>query len=140
VLLALGGVVLTWLVLLPRIFRRNRDLVLRLGPFKSFLPTRLGERCPNGIDVFFDNVGGEVLDGALANLAVGARIALCGFVSDYSGFEKRAAIRNHPNLILQRGTKRGFLVLITSIARWRRSVRSPAGPPLATAVPKARRR
>jgi deazaflavin-dependent oxidoreductase (nitroreductase family) len=37
VMLALAGVVLTWLVLLPRIFRRNRDLLLRLGPFKSFL-------------------------------------------------------------------------------------------------------
>ena len=39
VALAVGGVVLTWLVLLPRIFRRNRDLLLRLGPFKRFLTT-----------------------------------------------------------------------------------------------------
>jgi deazaflavin-dependent oxidoreductase (nitroreductase family) len=37
VVLALGGVVLAWLVLLPRIFRRNRDLLVRLGPFRSFL-------------------------------------------------------------------------------------------------------
>jgi NADPH-dependent curcumin reductase CurA len=74
------------------------------------LPTRLGETCPDGIDVFFDNVGGVVLDAALANLAVGARIALCGAVSGYSGFEQRPAIRNHFNLILQRGTMHGFLV------------------------------
>ena len=73
-------------------------------------PTRLGETCPAGINVFFDNVGGEVLDAALANLAVGARIVLCGAVSGYSGFEQRPAIRNHVNLILQRGTMRGFLV------------------------------
>ena len=37
VVLALGGVASTWLVLLPRIFRRNRDLLLRVGPFKRFL-------------------------------------------------------------------------------------------------------
>ena len=39
VVLAVGGVVLAWLVLLPRIFRRNRDLLVRLGPFKRFLTT-----------------------------------------------------------------------------------------------------
>jgi NADPH-dependent curcumin reductase len=74
------------------------------------LPIRLSETCPNGIDVFFDNVGGELLDAALADLAVNARIALCGAVSGYSGFEQRPAIRNHFNLILQRATMRGFLV------------------------------
>ena len=37
VVLAVGGVVLAWLVLLPRIFRRNRDLLVRIGPFKRFL-------------------------------------------------------------------------------------------------------
>ena len=46
VVLALGGVVLTWLVLLPRIFRRNRDLMLRVGPFKRFL-TRYNEMTRN---------------------------------------------------------------------------------------------
>jgi NADPH-dependent curcumin reductase CurA len=71
-------------------------------------PTVLGETCPDGIDVFFDNVGGEVLDAALANLAVGARIVLCGAVSGYG--EQRPTIMNHVNLLLQRGTARGFLV------------------------------
>jgi NADPH-dependent curcumin reductase CurA len=73
------------------------------------LPARLGEACPNGIDIFFDNVGGEVLDAALANLAVGARIVLCGAVSGYSGFEHQSANRNHLTLILQRATMRGFV-------------------------------
>ena len=74
------------------------------------LTTRLGEACPDGIDVFFDNVGGEVLDAALANLAFGARVALCGAIAGYSGFEQRAAIRNHFNLIVKCGTMRGFLI------------------------------
>ena len=72
--------------------------------------TRIGDTCPNGIDVFFDNVGGETLDAALARIAVGARIVLCGALSGYGGFEQRPVLRNHFNLILQRGTMRGFLV------------------------------
>lgn len=42
VMLAVGGVVLGWLVLLPRVFRRNRDLLVKLGPFKRFLTTYNG--------------------------------------------------------------------------------------------------
>ena len=74
------------------------------------VPARLGEMCPNGVDVFFDNVGGEMLDAALASLAVGARIVICGAISGYSDFEQRPGIRNHINLIIQRGTMHGFLV------------------------------
>jgi NADPH-dependent curcumin reductase CurA len=74
------------------------------------LLTRVGDTCPNGIDVFFDNVGGETLDVALAGMAIGARIVLCGALSGYGGFEQRPVIRNHFNLILKRGTMRGFLV------------------------------
>lgn len=65
--------------------------------------------CPNGVDVFFDNVGGAVLDAVLANIAGGARIVLCGAVAGYSSAD-RPAIRNHSNLIVKRGTMRGFLV------------------------------
>jgi NADPH-dependent curcumin reductase len=72
--------------------------------------SRIGETCPNGIDVFFDNVGGETLDAALARIAIRARVVLCGALSGYGGFEQRPVIRNHFNLILQRGTMRGFLV------------------------------
>lgn len=74
------------------------------------VPARLDELCPHGVDVFFDNVGGETLDAVLERMALGARIVICGAVSGYNEFEGRPGIRNHHNLILQRGTMRGFLV------------------------------
>jgi NADPH-dependent curcumin reductase CurA len=40
--------------------------------------------CPDGIDVYFDNVGGEILDAALARLAMHARIVICGAISQYN--------------------------------------------------------
>ena len=45
---------------------------------------KLKSLCPNGIDVFFDNVGGEVLDAALDNIATGARVVICGAISQYN--------------------------------------------------------
>lgn len=71
---------------------------------------RIGELCPDGVDVFFDNVGGEVLDAALDHLALGARVVLCGAISGYSDFENRPGIRNHYRLIIQRAAMRGFLI------------------------------
>ena len=71
---------------------------------------RLIELCPEGIDVYFDNVGGEILDAVLANLAIGARIAVCGAISTYTT-DDLPGVKNTPNLIMKRARMEGFLIL-----------------------------
>jgi NADPH-dependent curcumin reductase len=72
---------------------------------------RLKELCPNGIDIFFDNVGGAILDAALARLAMRGRIVLCGGIANYNATEPPLGPKNYMNLIVQRGRMEGFLVL-----------------------------
>jgi hypothetical protein len=61
------------------------------------------------LDVFFDNVGGEILDLALSRLKRGARIALCGAISDYNALKPKG-ISNYMTLIAQRAKMEGFVV------------------------------
>jgi NADPH-dependent curcumin reductase CurA len=72
---------------------------------------RLSELCPDGVDVFFDNVGGEILDAVLARIARGARIAICGSISRYSLDEPPPGPRHYFNLTAQRGRMEGFVVM-----------------------------
>jgi NADPH-dependent curcumin reductase CurA len=72
---------------------------------------RLRETCPDGIDVFFDNVGGEILDAVLGQINLHARIALCGAISQYDTAELAPGPRNSLNLIPQRGRMEGFILL-----------------------------
>jgi len=72
---------------------------------------RLGELCPGGIDVYFDNVGGEILDAALARLAFKGRVVLCGAIADYNRSELGPGPRHYLNLLLQRGRMEGFIIL-----------------------------
>jgi hypothetical protein len=67
--------------------------------------------CPKGIDVYFDNVGGEILDAVLLQLARGARIALCGAISSYTLREPPPGPRNLMQLVIKHGRMEGFLVL-----------------------------
>ncbi|MGH9024910.1 MAG: NADP-dependent oxidoreductase [Acidimicrobiia bacterium] len=71
----------------------------------------LRETCPDGIDVFFDNVGGEILDLVLARINDYARIVLCGAISNYNAVELPPGPRNVGNLIVHRGRMEGFIVL-----------------------------
>ena len=70
---------------------------------------RLHELCPKGIDVYFDNVGGEILDAALGNLAMKARVVICGAISQYN---ERVPVgpRNYVSLIFKRARMEGFLI------------------------------
>ena len=72
---------------------------------------RLRETCPDGIDVFFDNVGGEVLDAALANLGRHGRVVLCGAIARYNDMVAEPGPRNYLSLIVNRGRMEGFIVL-----------------------------
>ncbi|MGA0607566.1 NADP-dependent oxidoreductase [Phenylobacterium sp. VNQ135] len=70
---------------------------------------RLVELAPKGVDVFFDNVGGAVLDEVLLHLAFKARVPLCGGVAHYNDVG-RIGIRNHLKLLETRGRMEGFSV------------------------------
>ncbi len=71
---------------------------------------RLRATCPRGIDVYFDNVGGEILDDCLAQLAMKARVVLCGAISQYNE-DRPVGPRNYLNLIVKRARMEGFLIL-----------------------------
>lgn len=70
----------------------------------------LREKAPDGIDVYFDNVGGEHLEAAIGRLRRHGRAAICGMVSVYNSTEPAPGPRNLPLLIQNRLTLRGFLV------------------------------
>ncbi|AXT84377.1 NADP-dependent oxidoreductase [Aeromicrobium sp. A1-2] len=71
---------------------------------------RLREIAPTGINVFFDNVGGEILDAALANLTLGARVVICGGISAYNESKLPPGPSRYMSLLVFRATMTGFLV------------------------------
>ncbi len=66
--------------------------------------------CPKGIDVYFDNVGGEILDLALGRLAMHARIVICGAISQYNNTTEVKGPSNYLSLLVNRATMQGFVV------------------------------
>jgi len=91
--------------------------------------TRLSALCPNGIDVFFDNVGGVVLNEVLARINLKARIVLCGAISRYNETVLPPGPANYFNLTPKRARMEGFIILdyvarfaeaIEALGRWQR--------------------
>jgi NADPH-dependent curcumin reductase CurA len=74
------------------------------------VPEALRELAPDGIDVYFDNVGGDQLEAAIGSLRRGGRIAVCGMISVYNNTEPAPGPRNLARLIQTRGRIEGFLV------------------------------
>ena len=74
------------------------------------LARAIHQACPAGVDVYFDNVGGDILDAALANIAMHARIVLCGAISQYNAMEKPRGVANTSMMIMRRGRMQGFIV------------------------------
>jgi NADPH-dependent curcumin reductase len=72
---------------------------------------RLRQELPGGIDLYFDNVGGPILDTCLAQLAMRGRVVLCGGISVYNAETPQPGPANYLNLIVKRGRMEGFLVL-----------------------------
>ncbi|MFH9977657.1 NADP-dependent oxidoreductase [Streptomyces sp. NPDC017179] len=71
---------------------------------------QLKAAAPDGVDVYFDNVGGEHLEAAIGSLNLGGRIAVCGMISVYNNTEPAPGPRNLARLIQTRGRIQGFLV------------------------------
>jgi len=70
----------------------------------------LKTHCPSGVDVYFDNVGGDILDAVLMRLARGARIVICGAISQYNATTPVKGPANYLQLLVNRATMKGIMV------------------------------
>jgi NADPH-dependent curcumin reductase len=91
---------------------------------------QLREHAPAGVDVFFDNVGGEVLEAVLGRLARGARVVLSGAISQYNATEAPHGPANYMQLLVARASMTGFVIFdhaarygegVAQLAQWLRS-------------------
>jgi hypothetical protein len=71
---------------------------------------RLKELCPKGIDVYFENVGGEILDAVLSQINKRARISLCGLISGYNAEKPKPGPYYFPNILVKSAKIEGFIV------------------------------
>ncbi|HKP81284.1 MAG TPA: NADP-dependent oxidoreductase [Pyrinomonadaceae bacterium] len=87
----------------------------------------LKEACPNGIDVYFDNVGGDVTDAVMPLINDFARIVVCGQISMYNSDQPNVGPRPQPFLLIHKATMQGFIITqymnrfaegVTQLAQW----------------------
>jgi NADPH-dependent curcumin reductase len=99
---------------------------------KTIVRAGLRRSCPDGIDVYFDNVGGATLEAALALLRLHGRIVLCGLISQYTAAGPVPGPATLGNLLVRRGRMEGFIVLdhadkaaraTADLVRWHREGR-----------------
>ena len=86
----------------------------------------LKQHCPEGIDVYFDNVGGEILESALAQIRLHGRVIICGAISQYNNTDGPPVLKNYLSLLINRARMEGFLVT-DYVPRMAESVRAIAG-------------
>lgn len=77
---------------------------------KGTLKADMKRTCPDGIDVYFDNVGGEILNTALTRLNMHARIVICGAISQYNNTEEVKGPSNYLSLLVSRARMQGMVV------------------------------
>jgi NADPH-dependent curcumin reductase len=70
----------------------------------------LKEHCPKGVDIYFDNVGGEILDWVLAKINLRARIIICGAISQYNNTTPVQGPKNYLSLLVNRARMEGIVV------------------------------
>ncbi len=75
------------------------------------VPERLRDHFPDGIDLYFDNVGGDILNAALGRIAMRGRVVLCGAIATYNDTGPSDGPSNYRNLIGRRGRMEGFIIL-----------------------------
>jgi len=87
----------------------------------------LKKHCPDGVDVYFENVGGKILDAVLSVINIKARVVLCGLISQYNATEPQPGPYNFGNILIRRARVEGFIVTdymnraqeaIADLAKW----------------------
>ena len=86
----------------------------------------LAKNCPKGIDIYFDNVGGDILDVVLSMLARRARVIICGAISQYNNREAIQGPRNYLSLLVNHALMEGFVVFDYA-ARYAEGLQALAG-------------